>query len=137
MKGKITIGSRSSHKDGGVINISIEDRMSGLGIIEGQMTYSEFAQALTGLAYCDIDIRRVVKKAHIDNLGCKKITRDVFITKPKSYAKDERKQQVLQDLTDHGHLDGPWMLWDDGCSSQQNGDMHRAVVYMYAHGEKE
>ena len=63
MKGSITISRPTYSNDKEVIKIQIKDKLSRIGFLEIELSYSEFAQCLTGLSEvnCELEIRSLEK----------------------------------------------------------------------------
>jgi hypothetical protein len=130
MEGKITIGSRHDG-DKKYINISVEDRSTGLPILEVAIDMKEFATCITGLAYCKCDVKRVPNAFILDNIGKEKEIASLYVEKPTSYDRDSRKKTIEKSIQDSGRLVDGWMVWQDGTTSQQNGEKHEVILYRY------
>lgn len=55
MDGKITISKTTSNRNKKEIRIAIEDDASSINFVEARMSLENFAEALTGLGFVDID----------------------------------------------------------------------------------
>ena len=137
MNGKITISKRGMQKGTGEMCISIDDANSGMCIIEVSMSLLDFADAITGLGGCDCKLEHIPNKFLVENIGRKKIMESIKIPKFKGYGKEEQKAYIAAQIADSGLLDDGWMVWSDGCSSQQNGTQHVALLYKYVDAEDE
>lgn len=127
----ITIGKRSNTKDEGCITITISDESSGLRVVEIEMDFKEFAQVMTGLAYCKGKYRFMPNEFVTTNIGKKREVKDIYIDKPESYEKDKNKKHVAESIDKSGVLKDGWMLFDDGLRSQQPSKKHRVTLYRF------
>jgi hypothetical protein len=103
MKGKVTITrSWSTHSDD-VITIRIRDEVSNIEFVEAEMSLADFAQAVTGLAFCKCEL----EVRGLDYIGKKRVREPRTIECPLSpYTK---REELAQWLREHAQEDG-WML---------------------------
>lgn len=127
---KVTIGRRNMG-DESVIAISIGDRSSGLTVTEIIMTMENFALALTGLSYCKAEYQFKPNQFTIDNICKDRETKSILLNKPDTYQKNEQKADIKKQIEESGELVDGWMIFNDGCSSQQPGDKHKANLYRF------
>lgn len=132
MEARLSITRVSSTHGDGCINISIEDGKSGLLILSIDVGYEEFTKAITGQAYIKAKFKNIPNEFIVHNIGKKKETKYLTVAKPKTnWPEEKMKKEVDLKIKKSGELKDGWMVWDDGCRSQQNSDMHRVVLYRY------
>lgn len=65
MNGKITISKTTDNRNNKEIRITIEDSASSISFVEARISLENFAEALTGLGFVDIDF----KVRGLENIG--------------------------------------------------------------------
>jgi hypothetical protein len=129
MSAKVTIGRRTNQDNEGSVSISIEDRESGLKVVEVEMSLIDFAQTITGLACCDAEYRFKPSQSTVDNIGKTREIKDIFVGKVDGvYDRGKRNALINKSIKDSGELVDGWALHDDGTRSQQNGLNHKVVL---------
>jgi len=131
LPGKLTISRIScNYENDYIIQLEISDEVSGINIIQCEISPEELMLALTSFANRPVVIKKIIEDEMSKNLGKEKIIKTVFITKPPiGLNKEERKKYVKENIKDY-LVDG-LMLWDDGVSSQQPQLDHRVTLYKY------
>lgn len=119
MNGSITI-SKSSHD---VVCIRFREDRSSIRFLDVEMSLSDFANAVFGLAECPCKFDHVPTASEAERLGWDLESRTEFCDKV-SYIKDEQREHVKEAAKQFPD----WELSDDGTRSQQPGDKHRFTL---------
>lgn len=127
---KVTIGRRNLGDDE-VVAISIKDSASGLVVVEIEISLESFASAVTGLSFCPAEYRFKPTQFTVDNICKNREVKRISLTKPDTFDRDDRKANIARQIEESGELVDGWMLFDDGCGSQQNEKYHKATLYIF------
>ena len=130
MKANVSISKPTGGDGIPSIAIDIGDTASHLTIVRVEIGLKEFAEALTGLAFCDAEITHIVNASYIDKLGKIKETKSIFVKK--AFMDESEQKRLVKEAIPEG-----WELWSDGCSSQQHGEQHKAIVCRYVAAQEE
>lgn len=118
---KVTISRSSS----GLINLRVKDESSTLPIVELAMTPEDFAECVTGVAFCPGTASFMPNEFTVQRYGMKAITKHVECRRPKST--ENTRDVVVEDFTKNWAPHN-WELFDDGVRTQQNGKEHNYVI---------
>jgi len=123
LKGNITISKRTSNIQGSYMAITISDRLSGDRIIGCELSLTDFAEVLTGLAFVECgfklhDVKNVGNKRMIKSACCERVLN-----------KERQKELVAYDAKEY--LSEGWSVHSDGTTTQQNGKLHRYTLIKY------
>jgi len=131
MKGKFDI-TKCIHNDSSrTIRIKIYDDISRIMIVEAEIDLMTFADAITGLAYQECEINKLISKDKLHNIG-KKLERGSFVIKLPTYPTPSHEQIVKvvnEDLG--GILAEGWQLYDDGIGRRQDGSHWVVILEKY------
>lgn len=130
MKGKFSIGRRISNVREDFFVIEIEDDISGIRIIEIEVTPHDLAMALSARSGLDCEIKYLVNEKQFNDIGKIRKMKAVFIERPTVYGENKRKEYVRNVIKNNGFLVDGWEIWDDGCNRQQE-QKHRVILYKY------
>lgn len=129
------IGHRSMTKGKGLITIEIEDKASRCQVGEIQISAEEFGFLLAGNGFNDAvmtlcDNHEIIgKNAETDKVG---IPKEIFEGIGYAARRDGPGRDAVElYLQVNGYLTEGWFLWQDGFSSQQNGELHRVILRRY------
>lgn len=103
--GKLTISRRQSTAREDCISVTIEDKVSGIILVEGEMSLKDFAQALTGNACQDINL----EYTRTPNFGLKYWSEPRSMVIPadvKSGSYDYKQVKVQEYILANGQEDG-------------------------------
>lgn len=131
MKARVAISRRSTNQGDGSIGIAITDDASGILVCDVEMSLSDFAECVTGLAGSQAEFRSIANRYAADRFGKKKIVERVYCDK--ASGKKEMADQVMSDFSKN--YSEEWELWSDGTSSQQNGKQHQYIICKYVETE--
>lgn len=122
MKAKITISKPQGGNGDQYIAIKLQDKSSGVQILEFDIDLASFADAITGLGNVEGEISRLIGADHFWKIGKKCEVKNEYFDgeKHKLHANDSELRKFIESKS----VDG-WTLWDDGMRSQQNGAKHK------------
>jgi hypothetical protein len=118
------------------IAISVTDDASGLLIWSGEMTLVDFSRCITGLACMRADVKKIINKHDLENIGKEKLTKTVqlvgiFDFEARSNKKVFMEFINLQAIRQHQELFRQgWFLADDGTTRQQNHSPMWNVIFV-------
>lgn len=115
MKGTISI-SRMTGGDEGKIHISIVENNSRVEFFEGLMSLEDFAAAVTGSSYRDVEFEFRPEK-----VGMIAENKEEIVDRPKGYSRDETAKKKARKLMEPFEVDG----WKGNVDDMFNG--HRNV----------
>lgn len=118
---KVTISRNSS----GLINLRVKDGSSALPIVELEMEPEEFANCVTGEAFCPAEASFTPNEYTVQRYGMVRKTQTVECRKPTSF--ENTRDVVLSDFTEKW-APGNWELHDDGAHTQQPGKTHNYII---------
>ena len=117
MEAKITI-SRASDD---LVYLNIQDKRSGVRLIEVAMTLEEYAMTITGVANRECKVEHLLTKKALERTGKQKQVKKIVMSgdvfkEYKERIADIEKLMKTDDLKD-------WIVWDDGARTQQNNPL--------------
>ena len=128
---KITMGKLDRVSK--AIEIRIQDTLSGLIIVKAELSLSDLAEAITGLACVPGIVTQYPKATSIDNYNKKKIVKEVIVERPEGHDRSFWQTEVIMRI---GLLpevrSGEYKLLNDGVERQQNNPKgHVVTLYKY------
>lgn len=134
MKGKVSISRRTRNKGEGIISIKITDANSRQIVAEAEMSFSEFAEAVTGMSDCESEIVRVMSPVEASRVGCRCITERVTIDLPDgeySLSKDTPDEFFDQYIPDG------FIMYGNGLRTKQPTGKHVFTVRKWVVDEED
>ena len=129
LKARVTISRCIPSSGAGTIRIRIEDDASLRRIVECDMSFADFAAAVTGQGHLPASMDYVPDP---DNLiGKYRETQTLGIPKPPSYDPKARAAYVRANKDVRAAIKEGWQLSDDGVGRRQDGDMWTVILVRY------
>ena len=133
MKGKVSI-SRRDMKGDGVVSIKIADANSRQVIVEAEMSFSEFAEAVTGMSECESEIVRALSPVEAGRVGLKVITERVEIDLPDG---EYCLPKDTQDQFFSKYIPEGYVMHSNGLGTKQPAGKHVFTVRKWVDEENE
>lgn len=117
MKGKITISRVSGGNTNGHINITIEDAESNIQFFDGDMSFEDFAKAVTGQGYLPIEFQA----RNLTNVGKRRETKPLVFEVPNRYSCREWAEANCQQFADEGWTADPYFRSQNSFCVSESG----------------
>ncbi len=129
LKARVTISRVSNNAGPGSIRIRIEDEASSRRVVECEMTFADFAAAVTGQGHLPATMDYVPDSNGV--IGKYREMKTIGIPKPPSFDATARSSYVRKHKTVHALVKAGWAVFSDGTDRRQDGDLWSVIMVRY------